>query len=520
MSHYTRSSLASRHRHERTCGFGTRGLPTIKITSASGRNKSYDSIKSKIPSIVDLRDHPRAWGDQSRRRQLLHILSSQTLILESAALHLGHSSKFDQSLAHYSSDHTGRSFHQNQLSEFDTTAMTSTTTYDLLWSHQVMLLQEIESMNRQIAATRQSLEHAEHVLSQEGSTRKAKKKSLWVRSTTKHTLRDRERDITVLLHNLNVTQTQIANAHQAAQAFLARGESMPQSPFPSVNGWTAGNGFGVSSNAPFPQHDWTLSRTAAAFQTNANFANMDETLLRPPVGPVLGRRRDSGFDEPPLFAHPFDLDTTMNTGSHVFAHEMMVSPMSTVPVAPLMAPTILAPTPATTASPEPATPTPASGRTTPTLDPTADEFNYAPPVPTVPETKAKRKITFAVDTTLTSGAIAERSPDLDPSAPTFSPTTEAGKQNNNAKHKRRYSEAAISIIENRLRDKNNQQPQAPWGVKKNGGEGNYSKEGSGGAGGNVYRRRGKSIGDVAVQMVYSNNKGMEINEEMVWPLTA
>lgn len=492
------------------------------------------------------------------------ILSSQTSILESTLLSAHQSKAIDRPwIGQYCSS---PSRYKEAAKETPVSIplsdtgplrmMVATTTYDLLWSHQLLLLREIDSLNSQIVAIRHTLDHSEQVLSQFNAPRRERKKSQWAHSTARHSLRDREQDVRVLLRNLAVCQAQIAAAHGTAYSMIGASNpaSMPamQNAGYQLRGraWSSVGGSPQMAYQNGVQQVWDPSCTPDGPTTpviQPNYPTIDARLTRPPPTEPRRPSRDSGFFEPPLFAHPFDLDTTSDTGNHVFTHEMMGLPqLNTVPIdsptsnAALMsaisprdtsnlAARLREATLSTTAS----VPAPAStSSSAPVLGPTAAAFTSLTPSFSAPSTQsaftpAKKTLTFAPSVNDPPQRI-HRNPtfaSLSPILPSPQPTSLTPVPV--ARHQRRYSEAAISLIENRMREKaiKHQQTQThsyASGIDIGGagvvGRGNGV--GVGGDSAKVYRRRGKSIADVAVQMWYRTPNGADLVEEMVWPLTA
>lgn len=401
--------------------------------------------------------------------------------------------------------------------------MSTNISYSILWSQQTLLLNQIAAKNGQIQDIQRTLARCDYVSTQTGSPRKAKKKAQWSRSTATRSLRHHGEDVMLLLQNLATCQAQIIAAHEATKSLIVQGESIAQSPFSMpalphaqtlpmrVHNQTASPG--VSYTLLFNgQEFWDLSDIPATPATpiiRPMVPSIDQVINDNAEIATSGSKRDSGFWESSLYAQPFDFTfepASIETSQHVFAHELlMVSPLTLAPPPP---PTTFAPSmrvTGKTSAERPEGRSPASIA----LDPTAKEFSLPAPVPhrqvgctkkasvaSHVDAPAKKKTKFHMPTSPTS---SERS--LDPCASPFAAPPQA-EHIKETKHKRRYSEAAISLIESRLKDKSKQQ-QTPWGPK-----------------GQVYRRRGKSIADVAVNMWYYSPSGMERVEEMVWPLTA
>ncbi|KAL1303623.1 hypothetical protein AAFC00_006983 [Neodothiora populina] len=131
-----------------------------------------------------------------------------------------------------------------------------------------------------------------------------------------------------------------------------------------------------------------------------------------------------------------------------------------------------------------------------TLDPKASEFVRLAPAGRIDITEVHRETVVADQATIMS---------IDGAVVYVSNNTEDRDNTSGPEHGRRYSEAAVSIIENRLKEKAQQRMQhrLTWGPEEA-----------------VSRRRGKSIADVAVKVMYLSPRGTELVEEMVWPQTA
>ncbi|KAF1348930.1 hypothetical protein BDV97DRAFT_194939 [Delphinella strobiligena] len=405
-----------------------------------------------------------------RCRRLLQLLSSQTSIIETITASPSQSDQIDISCTphRYYSCHCSTCL-SRELSPTDSTAfaaeiMSVNTTYDLLWSHQILLMREIETINQDISAMQHTLSRAKSTLSQSSSPRKVKKKAQWALSKTSRALNGRENDRRIMLQNLAVCQAQIAAAHEAAQGFIAKGESAAQGPFTPLmqtvtqraqstrwnNAASTGPETGASvSHYPLSsgQEVWDLSRiphTPATPSFRSNFTNLDGARR-------TQRRRDSGFSEPPLYAQPFDFGpaTAQHSDNHVFSHEMMVvSPLSTAPTVPASASTIQDVGGASATDQQ---------RTKATdLNPAAKEFTDTPgPSPIIKQADCGKKATT------TTFALPDRSLDiehLNPTAASFSPTSTSSffsepNMESLPPHKRRYSLAAIDLIESRMRQK-------------------------------------------------------------------
>lgn len=523
MSRSNQSIPTWRRYHERNHTCGTKPLPTIKATPASGRSWTFSKPSKGVSSGNNCYTGKKYCTCCLRCRRVLQLLSSQTSIPETITASPNQSDQIDIScIPHryhpcHCSTHLSRELFPQEPTAFAAEAMSVNTTYDLLWSHQLLLMREIEAINQDISAMQHTLNRAETTLSQSSSPRKLKKKAQWARSNTSRALRGRENDRRILLQNLAVYQAQIAAAHEAAQGFIARGESAAQGPFtPFMQTVTQraqstrwSNAAAGASHCPLSsgQQIWDLSRmphTPATPSFRSNFTNLDGARR-------TQRRRDSGFSEPPLYAQSFDFGpaTAQQNDNHVFAHEMMVvSPLSTAPAIPASI-SIVRDVGGTSARDQ--------HRTEATdLNPAAKEFTLTPgPSPIVKQAdcgkKANTNTAKHTPKKTTTFALPDRSIDseyLNPTAASFSSlsalsfSTEPDMESI-PPHKRRYSLAAIDLIESRMRQKD----------KLRGGQ--RKQEGKEA----VYRRRGKSIADVVVGIWYYGPSGEEV-EEMVWPQTA
>lgn len=530
MSRSNQSIPTWRRSHERNHTCGTKPSPTIKATPASGRSRTFSKPSKGVLNGIYCYTGNKYYPRCLRRRRLLRLLSSQTSILEIIAASPSQSDQVDISCTphryhpcHYSTYFSTELFPSDSTA-FAAETMSVNTTYDLLWSHQLLLMRAIEAINQDISAMQHTLDRAESTLSQSSTPRKGKKKAQWARSKTTRALRGRENDRRILLQNLAVCQAQIAAAHEAAQGLIARGKSAAQGPFTPLmqtvarraqstrwsNAASTGPGTeGSVSHYPLSsgQQVWDLSRiphTPATPSFRSNFTNLDGAWR-------TQRRRDSGFSEPPLYAQPFDFGpaTAQQNDNHVFAHEMMiVSPLSTAPAVSASVSTV---TDVRDASARDQRGTKATN-----LNPGAKEFKFTTgPSLIIKQADCGKKANTTTSKRspkkTTTFALPDRSVDsehLNPSAAPFSPPStlpflSEPDMESLPPHKRRYSLAAIDLIESRMRQKD----------KLRGGQ--REQEGKEA----VYRRRGKGIADVVVGIWYYGPSGEEV-EEMVWPQTA
>ncbi|GAB7350794.1 hypothetical protein MBLNU459_g1333t1 [Dothideomycetes sp. NU459] len=266
------------------------------------------------------------------------------------------------------------------------------------------------------------------------------------------------------------------------------------------------------------------------------------------------RRRDSGFDEPSMYAQPFDLDLNTALPDHIFSHE----------IARLAAPARLN---SSTSITHPSTTTMETQSRISSLNPEAANFT-----PQVTKTVAKTIEPLRIDSTRPSGfmyspnsarsltylsppflsplslpkspntvflhslmdrnsicAVSQKSPHLTSSprsvffqtllAPSPSRVTRTAPATATTGPENRHTAAkSIPAVESPLvaeGRRHSEGTSTSVGDVPNGAHGRLI----GGAGG-VARRRGKSIADVAVKTWHYSPQGSEIVEEMVWPLTA
>lgn len=553
-------------------GYQESALPTIKITSSSGQDTIILPSVSRS-TCIHTKIQERKYRDRLRR--LLHILASRILVLQFYTLTSPHYWSRDR-LSLY----LRRSLEQEQtllfrLTSSDLTAsMQANITYDLLWQHQVVLLQQIDDLRDQITQTSYNLDRAERFLARNGGHRVAKKRNKWIRTLSLRRLEAMDIELRARMQNLALCQAQISAAHNAAQ----------QNMLP--------NNVGAYYNTPYisryvsqrPSYEETQAFADAYPPTNHievfDLSHMPATPAEP-IPPTMRLPhhqspsrpfRDSGFWEPPMYAQPFDLDPTTDHPTHTFSHEL-ATPSPEVPRPDSAASFASARTSQSTSSglnpaAEPFTLKLRARkplRITPTTPPpvqrnldTARSPRYlsphltqspnsvflrnlmdrtlppprAPAGPTLtssPTSVFFRKLLFPGSLGQGSTAAVASPSFVSIPAPAPGSASEAGtgagagtgQAISTPKHNRRYSDTAIQIIESRLENRRSTPLHTRSGREKGGVRGELQDAGrwmreQGG----IARRRGFSIADVAVKMWYFSPTGLERVEEMVWPVTA
>ncbi|KAI9713167.1 MAG: hypothetical protein M1820_001152 [Bogoriella megaspora] len=176
-------------------------------------------------------------------------------------------------------------------------------------------------------------------------------------------------------------------------------------------------------------------------------------------------RPDSGFSEPAMYMMPFDLPINYDPSDHVYSHELFITPQQQ----PVPQPTLVT-SPAQTVVPAQIfAPPPSSFRR---LDSLVSPHTIAPTSPSAPLTAICSSVSFA-------SSSATANDDLDtPTQP---------------QHTRRYSEAAVQLIERRLSEQAEQRKSLPGqgqgqgrGHARNKSSGNFSMRSVGSGGSSTY----------------------------------
>lgn len=282
--------------------------------------------------------------------------------------------------------------------------------YNALWSQQGRLFDEIDMLKYQIADTERRLQRAQHTLDTPDVKRYDRRKAKWVANSQRRYLKDLDRDVQLLLRQLTLCQAHIARMHAEAS-------------------WEA-TAYDNALDAyiePLLQSQTNAGREVPSHQPRS---------LTP----------DSGFAEPAFYAHPFDLDLTQDTSTHVFSHQLQhPTPLDSKTTT--VSDTILKPTA------DAFTPTPVTSRAVfKDISPLAAPFSpfpFAKANPPVSDVPLNVKPLFqpprwsSMDSQ--DGVVVEATP--------ISPTAAVGLESAGLGHKRRYSIAAIELIENRLKHK-------------------------------------------------------------------
>jgi hypothetical protein len=285
--------------------------------------------------------------------------------------------------------------------------------YYILWTQQTHLFNEIDLLKYHMADIERQLSRAQRTLDNPDTKRLDRRKAKWVANSQRKYLKGQEHTLHTLLHALSACQSQIARIHiEASQQADQHG-----------NAWTTyHNG----------QHgDATPTREALQHQARS---------CTP----------DSGFSEPALYAQPFDLDLSQDQSNHTFSHEIQHPlPLSintrvvNQPPLPPLQTTLLSP------SAEPFTPTP--NPTHKPISPLAPPFSPVVFAKANPPSSGKPINSKPLFTQPTWSSPFEWSEQVDQEMTPVSPMAKV--EGGNLGAKRRYSVAAVELIESRLRHK-------------------------------------------------------------------
>jgi hypothetical protein len=285
--------------------------------------------------------------------------------------------------------------------------------YYILWTQQTHLFNEIAQLKYHIADMEKQLLRAQRTLDNPDTKRHDRRKAKWVANSQQKYLKGLERTLHSLLLSLSACQSQIARIHiEASQQADQYG-----------NAWTAYHDSNYGDTTP----------TQETFQYQAR-------SLTP----------DSGFSEPALYAQPFDLDLSQDLSSHTFSHEIQhplplsINTQVVNQTQPVIQITPLSP------SAELFTPTPKATHTK-AISPLAPPFSpfvFAKANPPSPSKPINSRPLF---TQPVWSSPLEWSEQVEEVVTPISPTSkvEEGQQG----FKRRYSVAAVELIESRLRHK-------------------------------------------------------------------
>jgi hypothetical protein len=282
--------------------------------------------------------------------------------------------------------------------------------YYILWTQQIRLFNEIDMLKYHMAHIERQLSRAQQTVDDPDTKRLDRRKAKWVANSQRKYLQNLERTLHSLLHALSACQSQIVRIHiEASQQAVQHNDA-----------WTV-------------YHDSQYIDATPTQETSQHQARSSSP--------------DSGFSEPALYAQPFDLDLSQDQSNHTFSHELQ----HPLPLA---------------INTQVINQTPPPPHTTP-LSPSAEDFTpkashtnlispLATPFSPVVFTKANPPGPSApinsnpLFTQPTWSSPLSWSEQVDEAMTPVSPTAkvEEGKQ-----EKRRYSVAAVELIESRLRHK-------------------------------------------------------------------
>lgn len=157
--------------------------------------------------------------------------------------------------------------------------------YYILWIQQTYLFNEIDLLKYQIADIERQLLKAQQTLNHPDTKRIIRRKAKWVANSQRNHLTHLERALHSLLHSLSACQAQIARIHSEA-----------------------------SWQADYYGHAWTTYHNSQRENTTLS----QETSQHE----IRSSSPDSGFSEPALYAQPFNLDLAQDQPVHVFSHEL------------------------------------------------------------------------------------------------------------------------------------------------------------------------------------------------------
>jgi hypothetical protein len=278
--------------------------------------------------------------------------------------------------------------------------------YSFLWAQQAQLFSEIDALRYQQADTERQLARAQYILDSPDAKRHPRRKAKWIVSCLTRCSKDFDQDMQLLLHSLLICQTHIARLHMQA-----------------LNATNTCNTFTQPYHSTRSQSEYT------------------QRSITP----------DSGFEEPALYAQPFDLNLTQDQPTHIFSHELQHTlplAINTPVTSPATDPIILSPQ---AVDFTPSTPDVGKIPTSIAISPPTTPFSptsFAKANPSSPR--------HALNTTLLfqqpdwSSSPSDSSEQVGVAMTPLSPTA---KVYEGVVQSRRYSIAAVSLIEGRLRHK-------------------------------------------------------------------
>lgn len=252
----------------------------------------------------------------------------------------------------------------------------------LLWRQQQYLLNQIQSSFRYGERLQRKHDRFQCAGSNADSTRTLRKRAKWNASRARKAIRENETERWNLYEHLRMCQNQLLMTQHAAMVDNA-----------ALFGTELGIGMPLQGSQAWPTLLWDVTspvhpsvpQEEALPQEHPDPAQTPSaTAARRDQSPVShAPSTDSGFHEPPLYAQPLDLDLGYESPEHVFAHELLF-PHERLDGTPPPASKKPAPVPLT------AGPTTREAASAPTdLDPTAPEF-VSPASPTEFERAQKR----------------------------------------------------------------------------------------------------------------------------------
>lgn len=286
--------------------------------------------------------------------------------------------------------------------------------YYILWTQQTHLFNEIDLLKYQIAdIERQSLK-AQQTLNRPDTKRLARRKAKWVANSQRKYLTNLERALHSLLHSLSVCQAQIARIHSEAS-------------------WQA------------DQHcyAWTMYRDLKHEEPTPT---QETSQIR-----ARSSSPDSGFSERALYAQPFDLDLAQDQTTHVFSHELQHPLPLTIDTQVVERTSTPIRTTLLSLSADNATLSPkASHKAISPLAPPFSPFVYAKAKPPGPQAPINARPLF---TQPIWNSPSDWSKQVDEETTPVSPMAKTEEQNGIKRPEKRYSVAAIELIESRLKHK-------------------------------------------------------------------
>ncbi|CAD0096993.1 unnamed protein product [Aureobasidium vineae] len=284
--------------------------------------------------------------------------------------------------------------------------------YYILWTQQTHLFNEIDLLRCHIANIERQLLRAQQTSDSQDTKRQDRRKAKWVANAQRKYLKDLERALHSLLNSLSACQSQIARVHIEAS-------------------WQADQ----YGNAWATYHDSQYEDTTPTQETYQS--------------QVRSSSPDSGFSEPALYAQPFDLDLTEVQSDHTFSHELQHPSPLTINTQVVHKTRTPIHTTSLSPSAEDFTPTPkASHKAISPLAPPFSPFVFAKANPPDPGLPINSKPLF---TQPAWSSPLDWSEQVNEEMTPVLPKAEVEEQEAKKGFKRRYSVAAIELIETRLR---------------------------------------------------------------------